>query len=106
MEQIQQWTRESLRRRLHKSLSCDWMHPDSAHHFSLRQFYVQLDWKKKIHGALTSRMITLTSINELIKQISASQNEGRHEPGTSHNTKTSSVIIEGRSKNNKNILFI
>ena len=94
---MQQWIQESLRRRLHKSLSCDWIHPERAHHFSLREFYVQLDWEKNIRHALKIEKVTLTSIHELIKQVLSSST-------------ISSVIIEGKShlqqKRFKRICFV
>ena len=71
VNQIQQWLRESLERRLVKSLACDWMSKDTAHEFKLRQFYVQLEWEKKIRHALRTERVTLTSIHELIKQVTA-----------------------------------
>ncbi len=66
---IRQWTRESLMRRLRKSLACDWMRPETVKHFPLRQFYVQLEWQQKIHHALRTEKVTLDSIHKVIEKM-------------------------------------
>ena len=71
---IQAWTKESLKTRLNKSLSNDWIPERSAHKFPLRQYYVQLEWKQKIRTAMGSETKTLTSLHELLKEITLTEN--------------------------------
>ncbi len=97
---IQQWLRESLERRLHKSLACDWMPIHNVHQFPLRQFYVQLEWERKVHLALRTERVTLTSIHDLIQQMTKA--EGTEKQTTTSRIKESdrmtskSVLIEGK----------
>ncbi len=116
---MQFWLRESLKRRLNKSLACDWMRPETVKHFPLRQFYVQLEWQKKVHHALSTEKVTLHSVHELIKEMSLSAkitglsrilnfirrwtSDWWASPGQTQqaayipkSTRTSNVIIEGK----------
>ncbi len=90
LQNIRQWTQISLKTRLHKSLSHDWIHEKSSHKFPLRKYYVQLEWEKKERTAMGSETVTLTSIHELIKQL---QQSGA---GADQMSDSSSVIIEGK----------
>ena len=45
------------------------MRPGTAKHFPLRQFYVQLEWQRKIDHVLRMEKVTLTSLNELIGKM-------------------------------------
>ncbi len=93
LEKIQDWTKQSLQRRLHKSLSHDWIDKKTSHKFPLRQYYVQLEWEKKERTAMGSRKVTLTSAHNLIKQLTMSKAAG----GTGcTRQKAMSVMIEGR----------
>ncbi len=93
LEKIQDWTKQSLQRRLHKSLSHDWIHEKTSHKFPLRQYYAQLEWKKKIRTAMGSDTVTLTSVHDLIKQLTRPEAIG----GTGNTRqKAMSVMIEGR----------
>ncbi len=76
--------------RLQKSLSNDWHHEKNSYKFPLRQYYVQLEWKKKIRKALQSEIVTLTSLHELIKQLNFEEHV------TCTESSNSSVMIEGR----------
>ena len=95
---IKSWTKESLKRRLQKSLSHDWIHEKASHKFPLRQYYVQLEWKKKIRKATKSKTVTLTSIHDLIKQLKLSESVTGGPGAEASNTEwdSSSVIIEGK----------
>ncbi len=86
LEKIQGWIKQSLKRRLHKSLSHDWIHEKTSHKFPLRQYYVQLEWKKKIRTAMGSETVTLTCMQDLIKHLTDSESKGQM---------VSSLIIEG-----------
>ncbi len=90
LQKIQEWTQKSLKTRLQKSLSHDWIHENKSVKFPLRQYYVQLEWKQKIRTAMGSKTVTLTSIHDLIKQL---QQPGA---GASQLSDSSSVIIEGK----------
>ena len=90
---IQRWLKDSLITRLQKSLSCDWIHESRAHKFPLRTYYVQLEWQKKTRQALAIKRETLTSIHELISQISA--NNSIRTVRSSQHRRISSVLIEG-----------
>ncbi len=103
---IQGWLRESLKRRLHKSLACDWMRPETEKHFPLREFYVQLEWKKKVHHVLSTKKVTLQSIYELIEQMTLSECSGAVASYSSQKEKnnirpstirSSNVIVEGET---------
>ncbi len=101
-------------RRLKKSLACDWMRPETVKQFPLRQFYVQLQWQRKIQQALRTDTVTLDSIHKLIEQMTAcpkgtnigkspdtkrrKYTDGNQQQGTSESPRSinvSSVIIEG-----------
>ena len=90
LQNIRQWTQISLKKRLQKSLSHDWIHEKSSHKFPLRKYYVQLEWEKKERTAMGSETVTLTSIHDLIKQL---QQAGAR---ASQLSNSSSVIIEGK----------
>ncbi len=91
LRKIQEWTQKSLKTRLQKSLSHDWIHGNKSVKFPLRKYYVQLEWEKKERTAMGSKTVTLTSIHELIKQL---QQSGA---GAGQMTSdSSSVIIEGK----------
>ena len=88
---LQDWTRQSLQ----KSLSNDWIHESSSHKFPLRQFYVQLEWKKKLRKAMVAEKVDITSIHEVIKQIKPVTHVPEEK---SHQTEdASSVLIEGKN---------
>ena len=70
-KRIKIWTKKSLCTRLQKSLSYDWIHPERAHSFPLRKYYVQLEWQKKERTVVGIEREKLTSINEVIEQINA-----------------------------------
>ncbi len=102
---IKGWTKESLKRRLQKSLSHDWIHEKASHKFPLRQYYVQLEWKKKTRRATKSNIVTLTSIHDLVKQLTVSESgTGSAGAGVS-NTEWDgySVIIEGKNITTNNL---
>ncbi len=100
LHKIQNWTKQSLITRLKKSLSHDWIHESVSHKFPLREYYVQLEWEKKSRTAMGSNTEVLTSIHELIKQLTLSDSDaeslsaGAHLPKCDH----PSVIIEGKTK--------
>ncbi len=83
---IKDWTQKSLKNRLRMNLSHDWIHEDKSHKFPLREYYVQLEWKKKIRTAMGRESVTLTSIYDLIKHLTSPDS----------NADISSVIIEGK----------
>ena len=87
LQQIWEWTEQSLKRRLNKSLSHDWFPEKSAHKFPLRQYYVQLEWKKKIRTAVGSDRVTLTSLHDLVKQLT-SETHGNSEEGAPNSDDT------------------
>ncbi len=87
---IKEWTQKSLKIRLQKSLSHDWIHENKSIKFPLRDYYVQLEWKQKKSTPRGSETVTLTSIYNLIKQL---QQSGA---GASQMSDSSSVIIEGK----------
>ena len=91
LRKIQEWTQKSLKTRLQKSLSHDWIHESKSVKFPLRQYYVQLEWTQKIITAMGSKTVTLTSIHDLIKQLQ------QYGAGAGQMTSdSSSVIIEGK----------
>ncbi len=97
LEKIRDWTKQSLKRRLHKSLSHDWIHEKISHKFPLREYYVQLEWKKKIRTALGSNTVTLTSIHDFIKQLTMEDSvEGAPGGTDSKRQMVNSVMIEGK----------
>ncbi len=100
LEKIKDWTQQSLKKRLSKSLSHDWIHEEISHKFPLRQYYVQLEWKKKISTAMGSKYVTLTSIHDVINQLISSHTEqespGARASNTTHDS--TSVIIEGKTE--------
>ena len=103
LEKIQDWIKDSLKRRLNKSLSHDWIPEKRAHKFPLRQYYVQLEWKKKVRTAMGSETITLTSLNDLIKQLGLESSDNSSlEPATKKkkpnypSIQASSIIVEGK----------
>ena len=91
LEKIQLWLRRSLKRRLHKSLACDWMRPENEKHFPLREFYVQLEWQRKVHHVLSTKKVTLHSIHELIEQMTE-----QNQQAADKLKGETSVIIEGK----------
>ncbi len=90
LQKIQEWTQKSLKTRLQKSLSHDWIHESKSVKFPLREYYVQLEWEQKKRTAMGSKTVTLTSIHELIKQLQQSGS------GAGQMSDSSSVIIEGK----------
>ena len=96
MEKIQEWTKQSLKRRLNKSLSHDWIPEKSAHKFPLRQYYVQLEWKQKRRTAMGSETRTLTSLHDLVKQMtSATSGTSQEVAANQPQNNAPSVIVEG-----------
>ncbi len=90
---MQFWLRESLKRRLDKSLACDWMREETEKSFPLREFYVQLEWQRKVRRVLRTEKVTLHSIHELIEQMTEQNQQATGKP----KSKTiSNVIIEGK----------
>ena len=89
LNEIQNWNKESLKRRLHKSLSCDWMR--TAHQFPLRKFYVELEWQRKVREALWTERIRLDSLHDLINLMTSSDDQT-----TSDQQRITSVIVEGK----------
>ena len=89
LKEIQDWTRDSLKRRLKNSLASDWVPESRAHMLPLRDCYVQLKWEKKNRRALICETEPLTSLLELIKKMSSSNST----ENASHSGK--SVIVEG-----------
>ncbi len=85
---MQLWLRESLKRRLHKSA---WMRPETEKHFPFREFYVQLEWQKKVHHVLYTEKVTLHSIHELIEQMTEQTQQAADKLKGER-----SVIIEGK----------
>ncbi len=85
LQRIQDWTKQSLIKRLKKSLSHDWIHEKTSHKFPLRKYYVQLEWKQKSRTAMGSENVTFTSIYDLLKELKSS-----------NSWNSSSVIIEGK----------
>ncbi len=85
---IKDWTQLSLRKRLQKSLSHDWIHEKTSHKFPLRQYYVQLEWKRKKRTAMRTKIVTLSSLYDLIREIEIGEDEATNHAG--------SVIIEGK----------
>ena len=90
LRKIQEWIQKSLKIRLQKSLSHDWIHESKSVKFPLRKYYVQLEWEKKERTAMGSKTVTLTSIHDLIEQL---QQSGA---GAAQMSDSSSVIIEGK----------
>ena len=68
MSEIRDSTKASLKRRLQKSLSNDWIPETRAHAFPLRDYYVQLNWSRKLRTAMETESETFTSLQELIKE--------------------------------------
>ncbi len=97
LKKLEDWTRQSLKRRLQKSLSNDWINESSCHKFPLRQFYVQLEWERKIRRAMSCDREVLTSIHEFLQQIIPVQDGGQvaNERENSLTGDTSSVLVEG-----------
>ena len=77
LQKIKAWTQEALKTRLRKSLSHDWIHETTSHKFPLREYYVQLEWEKKIRTAIGSKTVTLTSIYELTKHLGFSKTDAK-----------------------------
>ncbi len=88
MKRIQDWNKDSLKRRLQKSLAHDWIPESRAHVFPLRKYYVQLEWRKKIREAMRTKTGTLTSIHELIQEMQSESSGEFHQSGNT-------VLIEG-----------
>ncbi len=88
---MQLWLRESLKRRLRKSLACDWMREGTEKHFPLREFYVQLEWQKKVHNVLSTEKVTLHSIHQLIALMTEQNQQAADRPKDE-----TSVIVEGK----------
>ena len=61
---IQTYTKESLCRRLRNYLSNDWLPINKAKSFPLKQFYVELNWTKKIKG-LRDRQEPMNRIHDI-----------------------------------------
>ncbi len=80
LQKIHDCLQQSLKTRLQKSLSHDWIPDSRAHKFYLRQYYVQLEWKKKIRTAFGSRTEILTSIHDLIKQLTSAKENKANMP--------------------------
>ena len=100
LKKLEDWTKQSLKRRLQKSLSNDWIKESSSHKFPLRQFYVQLEWEKKIRKAMGSEREVLTSIHDFLQQIIPA-GDGREMAQEGKNRWTedaSSVLIEGETR--------
>ena len=99
---MQLWLRESLKRRLHKSLACDWMRPETEKHFPLREFYVQLEWQKKVRHALSTEKVTLHSIHELIEQMTE-QNQPADGPKSEMSESRDTTVLESKEKQKNTI---
>ncbi len=93
MRKIREWTQQSLKTRLNKSLTHDWIPEKRAHKFPLRQYYVQLEWEKKERTVMETKRITLTSLHDLIKQIKLKKSP--EEAANVHSNHVSSVLVEG-----------
>ena len=93
---IKEWTKQSLKRRLNKSLSHDWIAERSAHKFPLRKYYVQLEWKQKVRTAMGSETRTLTSLHDLIKEIGIDTCDKSREATANHPNDATIVIVEGK----------
>ena len=99
----------------------------TARKFPLREYYVQLEWKKKIRTVMGNKTVTLTSIHDLIKHLTLSDSDAgspgvrshHRERGSSYDSddsgvsedeedsmerarhtrdEISSIIIEGKKK--------
>ncbi len=68
LKDIQDCLKESLKRKLKKSLSHDWIPESRAHAFPLRGYYVQLNWRRKIRTAMETENVTMASLHELIME--------------------------------------
>ena len=93
LKKIQDWIKQSLEKRLKKSLSRDWLR--NSDKFRLRDFYVQLDLVRKIRRPLRSEQKSLTSIHELLEYINTVNSGGiQSAAGTSS---ISTVVLQGMS---------
>ena len=90
VKEIQECTKESLKRRLQNSLSHDWIAESRAHAFPLKGYYVQLNWSRKIRKAMGTETVTLTSLHELIKEKMKANNAANHKKKSGQ-----SVTVEG-----------
>ena len=100
LQQIQDWIKLSLKRRLNKSLSHDWIPERSAHKFPLRKYYVQLEWKQKTRTAMGSETRTLTSLHDLVRQMTSETcNTSQGAAAKQHSDDAPSVIVEGTCTN-------
>ncbi len=92
MTEIQDCLKASMKRKLKKSLSHDWIPESRAHAFPLRGYYVQLNWRRKIRSAMDTENVTVTSLHELIKEkIKTSKEKQENKIGHS-------FIIEGKDQ--------
>ncbi len=80
--------------RLQKSLSHDWIDPSKAHVFPLRKYYVQLEWNKKIRNAMGCELVTLTSIHELVREVTKKSSNVEKDTPSGLN-----IVIEGKGPN-------
>ncbi len=69
-----------------------------SHKFPLRQYYVQLQWKKKTRTPMGSETVTLTSLYDLIKdlQLPEACSESPDAGARPTACDKSSVMIEGK----------
>ncbi len=96
LKKIQGWIIQSLKRRLNKSLSHDWIPEKSSHKFPLRKYYVQLEWKQKVRTAMGSESVVLTSLHDFIKQIGGGTCDMNQQAEVMHHQYDGlSVIVEG-----------
>ncbi len=97
---IQEFTKESLKRRLQKSLSYDWVPESRAYSFRLRENYVQLNWKRKLRKAMGVETVACTGLHELIKE------KMKLSAAAGHGMKSGpSVIIEGKIKCDEHLVY-
>ena len=61
----QKWNKESLIRRCRNALSTDWLPEDKTRTFPLKEYYVQLEWERKIKKVLKDEQVSMNRIHDL-----------------------------------------
>ena len=64
--EIQKQTRDSLERNFKNALSHDWIPHDRAKTFPLKDFYVNLEWRRKVKGAIRNTKTRIGSLHEML----------------------------------------
>ena len=71
--EIQRWNKESLIFRCRNSLSHDWLPEERARSFSLRGYYVNLNWLKIIKHVMSDERVPMRRIHDIFVNLQRNQ---------------------------------